>query len=625
MPRLSLTFFLLLSVLVAALADRDVKPARSAPSWQARVDSWVLETVATDGEAEFLVFLEAQADLSGAGAIREKAARGAYVVEQLQSTAARTQPAVVAELERMGVTYERFWIANMVLVRGDRTAVERLALRRDVAYLFANPRVALSLPAPDRGPLVAESVEPNITRIEAPTVWDLGITGEGVVIGGQDTGYQWDHPALKEQYRGWNGSTADHSYSWHDAIHGDINGGGNPCGFNLTVPCDDNSHGTHTMGTMVGDDGATNQIGAAPGARWIGCRNMEQGVGTPATYSECFQWFVAPTDLTGENPEPALAPDVINNSWTCPETEGCTDHSVLKTVVENTRAAGIVVVAAAGNYGPSCSTVKYPPAIYDASLTVGATDNSDAITSFSSRGPVTVDGSNGLKPEVTAPGLNVRSSVPYDGYSFKSGTSMAAPHVAGLVALLLEARPDLRGDVALIEATIKEGATPLASSEGCGGDTAITVPNNTYGYGRIDALATVEAARELILSKTAEPRFAYPGTVLTYTIAVNNPHLVFQESSVVVTETLPAQVVFNSASQPYMRNGQMITWPIGALEPGGASVVTVVVSIPESATGTLVNDQYLVSSELLPQRYGQPVVTPLLTESCYLPVVAAAP
>lgn len=495
MPRLSLTFLLLISALVASLAGRHVMPARSAPSWQARVDSWVLETAATDGEAEFLVFLGAQADLSGAGTIRGKAARGAYVVEQLQSTAARTQPAVVAELERMGVAYEPFWIANMILVRGDGAVVAQLAQRRDVAHLYANPRVALSLPSAGRGLLVAEEVVPNIMRIEAPAVWSLGITGEGVVIGGQDTGYQWDHPALKEQYRGWTGSVANHNYSWHDAIHADISGSGNPCGFNLTVPCDDNSHGTHTMGTMVGDDGAANQIGVAPGARWIGCRNMEEGVGTPATYSECFQWFIAPSDLAGDNPDSGMAPDVVNNSWTCPESEGCTDKSVLQAVVDNTRAAGIVVVAAAGNTGPSCGTIGTPPAIYEASFTVGATDNTDNITTFSSRGPVTVDGSNRLKPDVTAPGLTVRSSVPYDGYSFKSGTSMAAPHTAGLVALLLAARPDLRGDVETIESLVRYGATELTSSQGCGGDSATAVPNNVYGYGRIDALTTIRMAR----------------------------------------------------------------------------------------------------------------------------------
>src|SRR5690606_9828155 len=170
---------------------------------------------------------------------------------------------------------------------------------------------------------------------------------------------------------------------------------------------DDESHGTHTMGTMLGDDGGANQIGMAPGARWIGCRNMEQGVGTPVTYSECFQWFVAPTDLAGDNADPAMAPDVISNSWTCTPGEGCADPNLLLTVVENVRAAGIVVASAAGNSGPSCSTISQPPGIYDAAFTVGASTLDDAIAGFSSRGPVMVDGSNRLKPDVTAPGVSV--------------------------------------------------------------------------------------------------------------------------------------------------------------------------------------------------------------------------
>jgi serine protease AprX len=122
------------------------------------------------------------------------------------------------------------------------------------------------------------------------------LSGQGVVVGGQDTGYQWDHPAIKSQYRGWDGVEADHAYSWHDAIHEDLGSLDlNHCGFDSPVPCDDHGHGTHTMGTIVGGaDNVGTQIGVAPGARWIGCRNMENGWGTPATYSECYEWFMAP-------------------------------------------------------------------------------------------------------------------------------------------------------------------------------------------------------------------------------------------------------------------------------------------------------------------------------------------
>jgi len=249
------------------------------------------------------------------------------------------------------------------------------------------------------------------------------------------------------------------------------------------------------MGTMVGDDGATNQIGVAPGAQWIGCRNMDSGAGTPATYSECFQWFVAPTDLNGQNPDPAKAPHVINNSWACPPSEGCADPTLLQTVVENTRAAGIVVVTSAGNSGPSCNTVQLAPAIYDAAFSIGATDKNDAIAPFSSRGPVVVDGSNRLKPDVVAPGHQIRSSLPGGGYGNLSGTSMASPHVAGLVALLISAQPSLAGDVEQLEAVVRNSSLALTSNQMCGSVPGQAVPNHTYGHGRIDALAAYDLVR----------------------------------------------------------------------------------------------------------------------------------
>jgi subtilisin family serine protease len=247
------------------------------------------------------------------------------------------------------------------------------------------------------------------------------------------------------------------------------------------------------MGTMVGDDGLTNQIGMAPGAKWIGCRNMDQGNGTPTTYSECYQFFLAPTTVAGTNPDPSKAPDVINNSWGCPPSEGCTDPNVMLTLVNNVRAAGIVTVHSAGNSGSACSTISDPSAIYDSSTTVGATTSTDAIASYSSRGAVTIDGSNRLKPDISAPGSGVRSSVPGGGYSSMSGTSMAGPHVAGLVALLISARPDLAGNVDGIENVIEQTAVHLTSAQTCGGVPGTQIPNNTYGYGRINALAMYQA------------------------------------------------------------------------------------------------------------------------------------
>ncbi len=595
-------------VLLAASLPAASRAAPRAP-WESKVDPWVLQTT-QKGESEFLVYLAEQADLSGAASLPTKEAKSRYVFEQLSRLAARTQGPLLDELRRLGVDFRPYWVANMVWVRGGRAAVRRLAARPDVAHIFANPKVRLQQPAANApfGANAPAGIEWNISLVGAPQVWAQGVTGQGAVVAGQDTGYDWTHPALKDKYRGWNGSSADHNYNWHDAIHS----GGGVCGADSPQPCDDNQHGTHTMGTMVGDDGGANQIGMAPGAQWIGCRNMDQGVGTPATYAECFQWFIAPTDLNGNNPRPDLAPDVINNSWGCPPSEGCTDPTVLQSVVENTRAAGIVVVVSAGNSGTQgCSTVEDPAAIYDASFTVGATDSSDAIASFSSRGPVTVDGSNRRKPDISAPGVGIRSSVPGGGYQGGwSGTSMAGPHVAGLVALLVSANPALRGQVDALENVITQSAVPRYTTQGCGGDTSTTLPNNTYGWGRIDAWAAYQRLNPHALSvrKTTAAGTLLPGDTFTYTLYVTHTQGVTATLNVVLSDTLPANLEFVSASGAYAWDGSAVRWQYASLAPGAAVSETLRVRVAANApAGTIVNRGYGARSDEAAFSGGAPV------------------
>lgn len=342
----------------------------AADQWAEKVDPWVFDSSAatSNGCTEFVILLNEQADLGGAASLKTKGEKGAFVYHRLTETARQTQAPILADLAAQGVTPRPFWVANMIWVQSDLSLVQRLAARADVKRICANPTVRVPEPiAPSTpSPLdLPSGVEWNISKVRATQAWSLGYTGQTAVVAGQDTGYQWDHPALIGHYRGYDGISTNHNYNWHDAIHSNDahNAGPNPCGYNLLAPCDDNGHGTHTMGTMVGDDGAGDQIGMAPGAKWIGCRNMERDWGSPASYSECFQWFIAPTDLNGENPDPSQAPDVINNSWYCPAAEGCTSPELLQTVVDNTRAAGIVVVVSAGNSGPSCSSVSDAPAV----------------------------------------------------------------------------------------------------------------------------------------------------------------------------------------------------------------------------------------------------------------------
>lgn len=472
-----------------------VPAAHSASNWTDKVDPWVLDQLEERNESEFLVFLEVQAELSAAAELSGETGRARFVFERLTAVADATQGPVLAEIRQRELEHRAYWVANMIWVRGDAAAVAALASRIDVRRVHANPSVALDAPELIALETAPEGVEASLQHVGATDFWAAGFTGQGAVIAGADTGYDWDHPALKDQYRGWDGASASHDYNWHDAIHA----GGGSCGADSAVPCDDTNHGTHTMGTMVGDDGGGNQIGMAPGARWIGCRNMNQGNGTPTTYSECFQFFIAPTDLNDQNPLPELAPDVVNGSWSCPVSEGCTDPNVMLTVVENVRAAGIVVSQAAANSGSSCSSVDTPAAIYEATFTVGAVDISDTIASFSSRGPVTTDGSNRLKPDVSGPGVSIRSSVPGTGYSTLSGTSMAAPHVSGLIGLLISAAPCWQGDPESLEQHVKDTVVPgVVTGQTCGGTPDSQSPNNTYGFGSIRA----------VLPDACEPLFA---------------------------------------------------------------------------------------------------------------------
>ena len=444
---------------------------------------------------QFLVLLQPEADLMDTASIPDKTARGTAIYQRATAIAQASQADLLADLRVANVPYRPFWIKNMVWVEAPPATLVTLAQRADVAAVISNSAMLLDTLPPEPalfGPktaVFAPNPTWNLHQINAPAVWDLGYTGQGVVIGGQDTGYDWTHLALKEQYRGWNGGTAVHDYHWHDAI---TSGGNGRCPANMTEPCDDysSSHGTHTMGIMAGIDG----VGVAPGAEWIGCRNMDNGVGTPATYSACYEWFVAPYPLGGDpmtDGDPARAPHVINNSWSCPPSEGCADLTVLQDVVQTVRAAGIVTVHAAGNSGPACGSVNTPAGLYPESFTVGNVQSGGVIAPSSARGPASIMSNSWLKPNLVAPGTAIYSTVRNNGYASLTGTSMAAPHVAGVVALLISADPTLAGDVGQIEAILQQTAVSRTSAQGCGGDSATAVPNHVYGYGQVDALQAV--------------------------------------------------------------------------------------------------------------------------------------
>ena len=493
----------MLGVLLVFLSGRVAVP----------VDARIFAGRSASERASFLVVLREQADLSAAGAIPDRLERRRWVYETLRAEAETSQATLRERLARSGVAFRPHFLVNMIEVEGDARLARELAARPDVASVTAN------LPAPiertaamdERRP-PTNGVEPNLVLIGATEIWARGTTGQRIVVGVADTGFQWDHPALKNAYRGWDGVSASHEYNWHDAVHDAL--AGNPCGSDVSAPCDDNGHGTGTAGFAVGHDG-DHVIGVAPGARLIGCRNMDAGNGTPARYTECFEWLLAPTDANGENARPDLGADVINNSWTCPAAEGCTDPTVLNGVVAALRAAGVAMSFAAGNRGASCSTLADAPAIAEAAFTIGATALDDTIALFSACGPVTSDGSERLKPDMTAPGVSLRTSGLDSSYVPFSGTSAAAPHVAGAFALLWSAYPRLAGDVDSSETFLTRGAKPLLAEIACGLFPPSAVPNPVFGWGRLNlvdafALAAAEVAPERVDASRPPPRTLPP-------------------------------------------------------------------------------------------------------------------
>jgi uncharacterized repeat protein (TIGR01451 family) len=436
----------------------------------------VLSQARTSDYVRAIVYLHHQAGLDTAadGAPNADAAR-ARVVSALQSAATRSQAPIVSYLDEAKITssveqYAQFWIVNAVAIRARPAVIRELATRPEVASVrldhyrqwIAEPSPHLQSPIPQSAIHNLQSVEWGIAQIRADEVWSsLHISGTGTVVAGVDTGVDWLHPALQANYRGYNPhGPSNHAYSWHDATD-----------LSAVYPVDDNGHGTHTMGTVAGQGG----IGVAPGAQWIAVKILSNGGwGYDSWIHDGLQWLLAP----GGNPD--MAPDVVNCSW----VSDLGYLTIFQPDLQVLRTAGILAVFSSGNKGPGAGTVGSPASLPEA-FAVGATDQYDQVTYFSSRGPSPWEE---IRPHVAAPGVNVRSSMPGGGYGLKQGTSMATPHVTGIVALLRSVSPTL--SITRTTHAIISTAIPLGDS----------VPNNDTGWGRVDAFAAVAA-------------LAYPGFI----------------------------------------------------------------------------------------------------------------
>ncbi|MER7463728.1 S8 family serine peptidase [Streptomyces sp. NPDC097981] len=469
----ALTAALLLPV-GAGVAAAAPEPGPTPGAAERKIEPKLRAQLDDSAKSVFWVYLDSAADLTAAGRQQTRAAKAETVLQVKREHAARTQAEVVKALDGAKAEYTSYWIVNAVRVVGSRKLADTLAQRPEVSRIDADDKVTLPRPAEGkRENAAADAVEWNIDRIKAPQVWDqLGVRGEGIVVANIDSGVDYTHPAVNGQYRGKSADGSyDHNYNWFD-----------PAGVCPTAaPCDNNDHGTHTMGTMVGDDGGANKIGVAPGAKWIAAKGCESNSCSEASLLAAGQWIVAPTDLNGRNPRPDLAPHVVNNSW------GSAAHDDwYRQIVDTWRAAGIFPAFSNGNAGPGCAT-SGSPGDYASSYSSGAFDINGAIAPFSSRGA----GPGGIiKPNIAAPGVNVRSSVPGGRYEAFSGTSMASPHTAATVALLWSAAPALEGDVTQTEQLLNGTAQDTDNGQ-CGGTAT---DNNVFGQGKLDAFAAVSGA-----------------------------------------------------------------------------------------------------------------------------------
>ena len=432
------------------------------------------------GEKVFIVMKE-QADLSAIASISDVSERRSAVYDELTSTATESQTSIKEKLDAWHVPYKSYYLVNGI--EADINPFLRMFIERreDVAKVLESPQLR-PLPDPletDDSSTVEkpEGIPWNLSLIGVDKVQsELGITGEGVVIGQTDSGIDGRHLELINSYRGLEGSD---DYNWLDPWN------------DSPFPTDVMGHGTATLSIITGET-----IGIAPDAVWMGCVNLARNLGNPAYYLDCMQYMLAPYPRGGDaftDGDPSKGAMIVNNSWGCPMVEGC-DSGTFEYAVNAMETAGIFMSVAAGNTGYyGCSTIGDPLAIYANVMTVGSIDKEGNLSAFSSLGPVLVDGSGRIKPDLLAPGQNIIAAFPGNHYAEMSGTSLAAPHISGVVALMWSANPDLIGNIELTRLILEESATPY-SGEVPECVTVTTTPNDAAGYGIVNAFEAVQEA-----------------------------------------------------------------------------------------------------------------------------------
>jgi subtilisin family serine protease len=524
------------------------------------VSARLLERVQQAPEAthHFFILLKDRVDIQSINLeLRTRKAglaqRAQEVIPALQAKAEATQAPLIQLLEaHPGVlpgSIRSFWITNLIGVQANASVIAELSRHPDVAMLDWNAPLALSAferTAPAALSAVPGGIEPGLAAIKAPALWAMGYTGYGRVAFTNDTGIDPYHPALGAQFRGFYASAEASWYEYDGSV---------------SFPYDCDNHGSHVTGTILGLDRQTSDtIGVAFNAQWIGCSTI--GCGSENFNLDnigALQWAADPDG------NPATVddmPDVVNNSWYDPNIDDdCT--SVYVDVLTALDALGVAVVFSAGNEGPGTQTISSPHNInvdLVNSFTVGAVNGNNStlpIANFSSRGPSNCGGEGSLliKPEVSAPGVSVRSSVPGDGYAFFNGTSMAAPHVSGAVLLLKEAFPYLPGN------DIKLALYFTCTDLGTPGE------DNTYGMGIID----VEAAFYYLIDQGHVPLAPAPALVDAAVLRLDAGVYQCEEwisgSSVVLGNTGQVAITSMEVQVGAGMGSEIVSWT-GLLEPG---------------------------------------------------------
>ncbi|MEU4387308.1 S8 family serine peptidase [Promicromonospora sp. NPDC023805] len=444
------------------------------------------------GTTDFWLRFADDADLTSAKSITSWSERGEYVYDALVATADAAQGQAIAELEKSGAAYTSYWATNAILVE-DGSLDQAMDLAADVEVLEVRPTTRYAAPEPVDAAAVPEedvdaaAVTPawGITAINANDLWSAGYTGKGMVVANIDTGVDGSHSALAGKYRGQGASDPD-AYNYFS-----VDG--------RQDPHDTDGHGTHTMGTMVGGtvthNGVQRAVGVAPGAEWIAAAGGGGGW-TDEDLISSGEWILAPFDQGSADPvpNPELRPHVVNNSW---GADFSTDP-FMEDVITAWEHAGIFSTFANGNSGEFGCDSSGSPGSRTVNYSVGSFTRNGTISEFSSRGP---GQSGNVKPDIAAPGSYILSTLPSNQADYYDGTSMAAPHVAGAVALLWDAVPELLGNVPATRA-ILDGSAQDMNDTSCGGTTD---DNNVWGEGKLDVLAAFEQAQAAAFETTTVP------------------------------------------------------------------------------------------------------------------------